>query len=66
MRLKGLPCSEQTDARSLTPDDIRAIRNVCRGDWTFALVEVALTSGARRGELLALQWADIDWKQQEF
>jgi integrase len=31
------------------------------GDWTFAVVEVALAPGSRRGELLALQWPDIDW-----
>lgn len=61
LRLKGLPSAEPTDARSLTPDEMRAIRDQCRGDWTFALVEVALASGARRGELLALQWTDIDW-----
>jgi integrase len=61
LRLKGLPSSEPTDVRSLSPDEIRAVRDTCRGDWTFAFVEVALASGSRRGELLALQWPDIDW-----
>jgi integrase len=61
LRLKGLPASDPTDARSLTPDEMHALRDVCRGDWTFVLVELALASGARRGELLALRWADIDW-----
>ena len=61
LRLKGLPASEPTVALSLTPDEIHALRDVCRSDWTFGLVEVALASGARRGELLALQWADTDW-----
>lgn len=61
LRMKGLPAVEPTDARSLTPDEIRALRAACQSDWTFALVEVALASGARRGELLALTWPDIDW-----
>jgi integrase len=61
LRMKGLPTIEHGDARSLTPDEIRALRAACQGDWTFALVEVSLASGARRGELLALTWADIDW-----
>jgi integrase len=65
LRLKGLPSSEPTDARSLNPDEIHAVRDECRGDWTFALVEVALASGARRGELLALQWTDIDWASRK-
>ena len=56
-----LPRVEKTDARSLTPDEIPRLRDACRGDWTFALVEMALATAARRGELLALQWADLDW-----
>jgi len=56
-----LPSVEKKDARSLIPDEIRRIREACRGDWTFALVELALATGARRGELLAFQWADVDW-----
>jgi integrase len=56
-----LPSVEKPDARSLRPDEIRSLRDACRGDWTFALVELALATAARRGELLALQWADFDW-----
>src|ERR1022692_4118529 len=36
---------EKTDARSLSPDEIRKLREACRGDWTFALVEMALATG---------------------
>jgi integrase len=61
LRMKGLPGIEPSKARALTPEEIKALRLACRGDWTFALIEVALASGARRGELLALQWSDIDW-----
>jgi integrase len=56
-----LPKIERTDARSLTPDEVRSLREACLGDWTFTLVELALATGARRGELLALTWADVDW-----
>jgi integrase len=56
-----LPSVVKQDARSLTPEEISALREVCRGDWTFALVELALATGARRGELLALVWPDVDW-----
>jgi len=55
------PTVEKKDARSLTPDEIRALREACRGDWTFALVELALAIATRRGELLALEWTDVDW-----
>jgi integrase len=56
-----LPSFEKKEAVFLTPEQVRAIRDVCRGDWTFTLVELALASGARRGELLALGWPDINW-----
>jgi len=61
LRLRGLPAAEKPEVRALTPDEIRALRQVCRGDWTFPLVEVAMAAGCRRGELLALRWTDIDW-----
>jgi integrase len=60
-----LPSFEKKDARSLTPEEIRKLRDACRGDWTFMLVEVALASGARRGEMLALQWRDLNWTTRE-
>jgi integrase len=56
-----LPRVKSEDARSLTPEQIRTLRDTCRGDWTFAFIEVAFASGARRGELLVLTWADLDW-----
>jgi integrase len=56
-----LPSVEPQHAESLTPEQVRALRDKCRGDWTFTLVELALATGARRGELLALTWANVDW-----
>ena len=55
------PKYKRKDARSLTPEEMQALRKVCRGDWTFVLIELGLASGARRGELLALTWLDVDW-----
>jgi integrase len=56
-----LPKVERAEARALTADEVQHLRDVCRGDWTFAFVEVALATGARRGELLALDRDDVDW-----
>jgi integrase len=56
-----LPKVERSDARALTLDEVQRLRDACRNDWTFTFIEIALATGARRGELLALEWSDIDW-----
>src|ERR1035437_2379866 len=56
-----LPSVEQKEEKSLTPEQICAIREVCRGDWSFSFGDLPLPSGSRRGELLALTWPDVDW-----
>jgi integrase len=63
MRKVELPSFARPDVRALTPSEIRSLREVCRGDWTFLLVELALATGARRGELLALEWIDVAWRE---
>jgi len=60
LRVK-LPKIVRSDARSLTSEEIQRLREVCRADWTFTIVELALATGARRGELLSLTWHDVDW-----
>jgi integrase len=54
-----LPPAEQSDARSLTEKEVKRLRNQCRGEWIHLFVELALATGLRRGEMLALTWADI-------
>lgn len=56
-----LPSFSRKRIRALTPEEIGVLRQVCRGDWTFPLVELALATGCRRGEMLALEWTDINW-----
>jgi integrase len=56
-----LPTMEPKRAESLTPEQVHVLHDKCRGDWTFSLVELALATDARRGELLALTWTNVDW-----
>src|SRR5205823_14742699 len=56
-----LPKMERKEARALTPEELHRLREVCRGDWMFTFVELSLATGARRGELLAIEWSDMDW-----
>lgn len=54
-----LPPAEASQARSLTIEELKRLRQVCRGDWTLAFIELAMSTGCRRGELLALRWDDL-------
>ena len=45
---------------ALTPDEARSLLAGLRGDRLSALYVLALTTGMRQGELLALRWADLD------
>jgi integrase len=45
----------------LTPDQARALLKQIKGHRFEALLTVALITGMREGELLALHWSDIDF-----
>ncbi len=54
------PKVPSTQPRFLTPDEARAVLSAAREQRYHALWHLALTTGMRRGELLGLQWEDID------
>jgi Site-specific recombinase XerD len=45
-------------------EQTRLLLTAAKGDELEALYVLALTTGMRRGELLALKWEDIDFKQE--
>jgi integrase len=47
-------------ARFLTEDEARRLLAVAAGRRLYPLLVVAVTTGLRRGELLALRWEDVD------
>jgi integrase len=44
----------------LTPEQVKILLEVAKGQPCYPLVVVALATGCRQGELLALTWDDID------
>ncbi len=46
----------------LTADELRALFEKAEGEWRPLLMLAALT-GLRRGEVLGLQWGDVDWQR---
>ncbi len=57
-----LPRIERKEMLTLTAEEAQRLLATAKGHRSEALLTLALTTGLRRGELLALQWKDIDWK----
>lgn len=45
-----------------TPDEVRQFLEAARGSKQFAMFVLAIETGMRPGEYLALQWQDVDFK----
>ena len=58
-QLKG-PRMRQTEMHTLDLAQSRALMEAARGDRLEALYVLAITTGMRQGELLALRWRDVD------
>jgi integrase len=59
-RLVTPPQPEDADKRALTLEEVAAFLAVADQDDWSPLWRVALLTGLRRGELLALRWSDLD------
>ena len=46
--------------KTFTPEEAKRFLTAIQGDELEAMYTLAITTGMRRGELLALKWADID------
>lgn len=49
----------------LAPDEVRALLEHTPERW-YAFILVAVTTGLRVGELLAMKWSNVDWDQSKY
>jgi len=55
-----VPQAKRKEIRPLTPEQAKTLLESARGDRLEALYVLALNTGLRQGELLALQWEDVE------
>jgi len=55
-----LPQGKTKEIRPLSPDEVGTLLEAARGDRLEALYVLAIHTGLREGELLALRWEDVD------
>lgn len=58
------PRRPRVPMRVWTPEESRQFLTVVQGDRLEALYLVALLGGLRQGEILGLEWRDVDWSGQ--
>jgi integrase len=54
------PRAERHEMQTLSPEQARAFLEAAQGDRFAALYTLALSTGMRQGEMLALRWRDVD------
>ncbi len=52
------------ERQTLTPEQAQKLLEAAQGHRLEAMITLALATGMRRGELLALRWQDIDWQNK--
>ena len=62
-KLVSLPRIERYEAQTLTAEQAVMLLEVARESRIEALLIMAVTTGMRQGELLALRWDDVDFEQ---
>jgi integrase len=58
------PRRERQAIQPLTLAEVKRLLDTARGERSFAFVHVAVSTGLRGGELLGLQWSDLDWDRR--
>ena len=61
---KQLPTYVTKEKDAMTIDDVRKLVAYVEGHRWAGLYSIALMLGLRLGELLGLQWDDIDWEKK--
>ncbi|GAB6138012.1 tyrosine-type recombinase/integrase [Halanaerobaculum tunisiense] len=57
------PSPDTPEIKALTQEEVNKLLDKAEG-WVYDLIYIAVFTGMRRGELLAMRWNDIDFSEQ--
>ncbi len=60
-----LPRRKKPEVKPMTSSEIKKFLEVCRDEELYLLYLLAVHTGMRKGELLALQWDDINYEERK-
>jgi len=52
---------DQREPAVVNPRQLSTFQSAASGTWVDLLIRLAGATGARRGEILAMRWSDVDW-----
>ncbi|GAB6099229.1 site-specific integrase [Halanaerocella petrolearia] len=58
------PSPDRPEIKALTPEQIEKLLEVAN-DWVYDLIYIAVYTGMRRGEILALRWQDVNFTEKK-
>jgi integrase len=58
------PRQEKQERRCLSSEETMRLIEAAKGERLYAAIVLALSTGLRRGELLALKWEDVDFENK--
>lgn len=57
-----LPRYDKKPVRALNAEQLDTYQQAALGTWVDLFLRITAANGARRGEILALKWSDINWE----
>lgn len=64
-KLMSLPKKTAYEGKVLSADEVRTILHEAKTEELYSIIVLAIYTGLRKGEIMALRWKDVDFEKRE-